>query len=299
MTAPARRVTVRVPATSANVGVGFDCLGFALDLFATFAFEVADEFAITGCPEHFRGTDNLTWTTYLDAMRELGVEAPTLAIDIDSPIPLSGGLGSSSTCVVAGLVAAQVLAGRTVDPQLTVTMGTAVEGHPDNVAPAVLGGLVSSFVDGDQTVTVRYDVAPNLRFVVLSPSYEVRTKAAREVLPRDVALTDAVWQLGRCVAVTRAFETGDCELLAKACRDHLHEPYRSELIPDYPALREAALASGAATFLISGSGSSMVAICDGDDVAARVATAANDAVDGLWVRVMGASEKGMQVDVEA
>lgn len=290
---------VTVPATSANLGVGFDCLGVALDLWATFTMRPADELEVTGCEERFRGRDNLVWTTYLDSCATLGVAPEPLAIDIDSPIPLSGGLGSSSTCVVAGVAAALGRAGRGGDAELALDLATKAEGHPDNVAPAVLGGLVSSFVRGAETVSTRMDVADNVRFVTMAPPYEVRTADARQVLPKEVSLETCVWQVGRAVASVRALETGELGLLAKACEDRLHEPYRRRLIADYDALRASALEAGAAAFVISGSGSTMLAVCDGDEAAARVADAVGaSGVTGLWVRTMAASPRGAQVEVD-
>ena len=160
---------VSVPATSANLGVGFDCLGLALDLRAEFTVEAADELVVTGCEERFRGRDNLVWTTYLDTCATLGASPEPLAIDIQSPVPLSGGLGSSSTCVVAGVAAALARAGRGWDVPLALDLATKAEGHPDNVAPAVLGGLVSSFVRAADTVSTRMDVADNVRLVLMAP----------------------------------------------------------------------------------------------------------------------------------
>ena len=143
-------VVVSVPATSANLGVGFDCLGMALDLRANFGFLRSDHLEIYGCEERFRGEDNLVWTSYLTALAAMGVDPIPVRIDIDSGVPLAGGLGSSSTCVVAGVVAAQAMAGRPYDPAFTLDVACGIEGHPDNVAPAILGGLVSSFMsDGE------------------------------------------------------------------------------------------------------------------------------------------------------
>lgn len=267
-------VTVQVPATSANVGVGFDCLGLALTLKATFSLAPSPdgELRITGCEERFRGADNLVWTSYQHACQALGLPRQLLSINIDSPIPLAGGLGSSSACIVAGIAGAYALAGLPLDRDRLLRMAASLEGHPDNVAPAVLGGLVCSFTDGGQVTPLRYDVCPDLRFVAVIPPYEVRTAAAREVLPREVPLSTVAWQSGRCVAMVRALQTGDCDLLARCAHDRIHEPYRARLIPDYEAFRSAALVCGASAFLISGSGATMLAICDGDASAQRVAS---------------------------
>ena len=288
---------VTVPATSANLGVGFDCLGVALDLTARFVMTETDEFCVTGCEERFRGRDNLVWTTYLDTCATLGVNPHTLTIEIDSPIPASGGLGSSSTCVVAGVAAALARAGQGWNATYALDLATRAEGHPDNVAPAVLGGLTSSFIRGAQTIATRMDVAKNVRFVTMSPPYELRTADARQVLPRQVSLETCVWQTGRAVACVHALETGDLELLAEACEDRIHEPYRRALIADYDRLRASALGAGASTFVISGSGSTMLAICDGAQAAERVATSAKALnISGLLVRTMGSSATGARVN---
>lgn len=288
---------VRVPATSANVGVGFDCLGIALDLTATFLIAPSERLEIDGCEERFRSEDNLVWQSYLDACRGLGVDPMPLHITILSPIPLSGGLGSSSACVIAGIAAAMALCGEGFDREAALELACAAEGHPDNVAPAILGGLVSSFVDGGTTTSTRMNVADNLRFVAIAPPYEVRTADARRVLPDEVSRETAVWQMGRCVATVRALETGDAGLLAKACHDRLHEPYRAKLIPDYDALRAAALGAGACAFMISGSGSTMLAVADGDERAARVSAALAETCPGYWLRALPANTLGTTVEV--
>ncbi len=294
------RVTVRVPATSANVGVGYDVLGLSLSLTATFMFAPSDTLQITGCPPRYQGEDNLVWTSYLTACREMGVDEPTpLKIAIHSPIPMSGGLGSSSTCVVAGIAAAQEIMGSGYDKKAALRLATKIEGHPDNVAPAILGNLVSSFVEGDETCSLRWDVAGNLRFIAIAPPYQVLTEEARKVIPTTVPTATAIWQVGRCVAMIQALEKGDAELISRCCHDKLHEPYRAKLIPDYCALRKRALDAGASAFLISGSGSTMLAIADGDEVAARVADSVDDgSIDGLWVRTLKANSFGASVEVE-
>ena len=291
-------VIARVPATSANVGVGFDCLGIALDLTATFLMTPSDRLEVEGCEQRFRGEDNLVWQSYLDACERLGTQARPLHITILSPIPLSGGLGSSSACVIAGIGAAMALSPEGFDRARALELAVAIEGHPDNVAPALLGGLVSSFVDErGQTTSTRMDVAGNLRFVAVAPPYEVRTAEARRVLPTEVTRETAVWQMGRCVAVVRALELGDAALLAAACHDRLHEPYRAKLIPDYEPLREAALAAGACAYMISGSGSTMLAVADGDETAARVADALRAERPDFWLQTLPANTLGTTVEV--
>lgn len=292
------RLVIRVPATSANLGVGFDVMGLALDLMATFTVSRAERLCVYGCLEQYCNDHNLVWTSYTTACHMLDVSVHPLCIGIDSPLPLSGGLGSSSTCVVAGVVAAQLLSGRPFDRALALNMACAIEGHPDNVAPAIYGGLTSSFVEAGITHAAVMPVGENLRFVAMAPPYEVLTEQARHALPTEIPLQVAVWQMGRCVAMADALERGDAELLSKACHDKLHEPYRMRLIPDYDLLRTKALQAGASAFVISGSGSTMLAITDGDERAQDVTRALQGSVDGLWLRILRAYDKGTEVCVQ-
>ena len=293
--APQNSVVVRVPATTANLGVGFDVLGLALSLSANYTCTPADELLITGCDEKLCGPDNLVWTSYLAACDELGVPSQALHIHEECPIPSSGGLGSSSTCVIAGIAAAQALAGLDLDRAFTASLATRIEGHPDNVAPAVMGGLVSSYVEDEQTVTTRWVVAPNLRFVCMAPPYRVLTADARKALPSMVPMGSVSWQVGRCLAMVSALALGHSAEIAACCHDRIHEPYRAPLIPDYERLQACALGAGAVTFLISGSGATMLAICDSNRSAQSVEDAARAAMPNLWVRTLRASEQGVSV----
>lgn len=287
-----RPLTVAVPATSANLGPGFDCLGLALTLENTFTFAPAPETDFSGCPPRFADTHNLAWRTFNETRASLGLPPQTVALSQTVGVPLSGGLGSSSTCIVAGVAAGLASAGLPWDREETLRRACAIEGHPDNVAPAVCGGLTASFVTEGEVTCLQSDVAPEWRFVVVSPPYEVRTEDARRALPATVAHADAARQLGRCFGVVRALERGDGALLGRASHDRLHEPYRRPLIRDYDACREACLDAGACAFWISGSGSSMVAACLGDASAANVLAAVPD---GLPVRVLRAQTAGTSI----
>lgn len=287
-----QHLTVKVPATSANLGIGFDCLGLALDLYAEFEFEPADEFSVTGCPEKFQGPDNLVRTTYVEALEKLQEDIVPLAITINSPIPLSGGLGSSSTCVVAGIAAALEFCGRGWNRELALQLACEAEGHPDNVAPAIYGGLVNSITHNGAPIPTPLPLSDIWQFVIMAPPYEVRTVDARKVLPDTYSRADAVHQIGHAIATVDALASGDTELLAAACVDKIHEPYRKGLIADYEQLREACLAAGASTFIISGSGSTMLAICSGETCTKAVAKAAKGAAQDLWIKTVSASFVG-------
>ena len=290
-----RGYTVRVPATTANLGVGFDVLGLALSLFAEFDFVPADELTITGCAPELANESNLVWRSYVAACETFGFETQPLAIHERTPIPAAGGLGSSSTCIVAGIVAAQALAGHILDRSATASLATRLEGHPDNVAPAVMGGLVSSYVEANDTITTRWPVSPTLSFVCMAPPYRVLTADARQALPAMVARDTVSWQVGRCLAMVSALASGNAHDIALCCHDRLHEPYRVPLIPDFERLRDVSLEAGAATFIISGSGATMLAIATNPDIAARIEKAAGEAVPSLWLRTLTVSEQGATV----
>ena len=261
-------IRISVPATSANLGIGYDTLGMAVSLYSHFTFERADELTITGCPEEFRNANNLVYVSLVDALAEWGEEPFGVSIDVQTEVPVARGLGSSSTCVVAGIMAAAALTGHTVTREELVAMATRVEGHPDNVAPAILGAAVCSFTpEGRLPRCLRYDVSDRLRFVTVIPPYEVHTSEARKVVPQEVPLSTAVWQMGRVAGLTRGLETGDASLIADSNDDRLQEPYRRALIPDYDAIRETCLEGGAKTMWISGSGSTLMAVTDDTIVA--------------------------------
>ena len=220
-------IRITVPATSANLGIGYDTLGMAVSLYAHFTFDHADALTITGCPEEFRNEENLVYQSFEQALDAWGMKPFPIALDIQTEIPVARGLGSSSTCVVAGIMGAAALTRHTVTREELVAMATAIEGHPDNVAPALLGAAVCSFTPaGELPRCLRYDVSERLRFITVIPPYEVHTSEARKVVPQEVPLSTAVWQMGRIAGLTRGLETGDADLIAAANDDRLQEPYR-------------------------------------------------------------------------
>ncbi len=261
-------IRITVPATSANLGIGYDTLGMAVSLYSHFTFDRAETLTITGCPEQFQNEDNLVYESFVNALAEWGEETFPVSIDISTEVPVARGLGSSSTCVVAGIMGAAALTGHTVTREELVAIATAVEGHPDNVAPAILGAAVCSFTpEGELPRCLRYEVSKRLRFITIIPPYEVHTSDARKVVPQEVPLSTAVWQMGRIAGLTRGLEMGDLDLIAASNDDRLQEPYRRALIPDYDAIRETCLTGGAKTMWISGSGSTLMAVTDDTIVA--------------------------------
>ena len=290
-------IRISVPATSANLGIGYDTLGMAVSMYSHFTFERADALEITGCPEEFRNENNLVYVSFVDALREWGEEPFPVRLDIQTEVPVARGLGSSSTCVVAGIMAAAALTSHTVDRAELVRIAAAVEGHPDNVAPAILGGAVCSFTpEGGLPRCLRYEVSESLRFITVIPPYEVHTSEARKVVPQEVPLSSAVWQMGRIAGMTRGLETGDLDLVAAANDDRLQEPYRRALIPDYDAVRACCLEGGAKTMWISGSGSTLMAVTDDTIVAKFLQVKLRERFPECETHILTCDTEGAQIE---
>ena len=290
-------IKVTVPATSANLGIGYDTLGMAVSLYSHFTFDHADTLTITGCSEEFQNRDNMVYMAFEQALEQWGMEPFPISIDIQTEIPVARGLGSSSTCVVAGIMGAAALTRRTVTREELVAMATALEGHPDNVAPALLGAAVCSFTpEGELPRCLRYNVSERLRFITIIPPYEVHTSEARKVVPQEVPLSAAVWQMGRIAGLTRGLETGDTELIAAANDDRLQEPYRRKLIPDYDAIRATCLEGGAKTIWISGSGSTLMAVTDDTIVAKFLQVRLREQFPTCDTHILTCDTQGAQIE---
>lgn len=256
-------VHVRVPATTANIGPGFDCLGCALSLYAGFTCEIIDSgLEITGCPEIYRNENNLFVKAYRRAEREIGAAPAPIRVHIETDVPVSRGLGSSASLLAGGVAAANALNGSPLSPQKMVELCNEMEGHPDNIAPAVLGGMCASVVNDGVPVTVQVDIAENIGFIALIPNFETETKAMRAVLPKEIPFADAVFNSSRLAVLLHAFVQGDLSLIGQSLDDRLHQPYRKHLIHEYSRAEEAAMKAGCTAFCISGSGSTCLGVCE-------------------------------------
>ena len=194
-------IKVQVPATSANLGPGYDCLGIALDEYCTVSFDVIDKgLEITGCEAAYCNEDNLIYQAFLKGLAYLNEHVSGLRMHVDTNIPYARGMGSSATCIVAGLTGANALFGHRMNKYEIFDLATQMEGHPDNVAPAIFGGLTVSFMDQEKPNMIRYGVKKDLIFVTMIPDFEVSTKKAREVLPNQMSYAQAVYQMGRTAA---------------------------------------------------------------------------------------------------
>ena len=255
-----KRVTIRVPATTANMGPGFDAFGCALSLYTEVTFEETEAgLEITGCDEAYCGPDNLAYMAYCAVLSSLNEEVKGIKIHIQADIPISRGLGSSAALLVAGAMGANVLRGSKLSTQGLLNITNAMEGHPDNLAPAFLGGLTASMVDGGLPVSVSFPLHPDWKFLALVPDFNLSTTLARSVLPEQVNRQDAIYNISHGALVLKALELGDEKLLRTAMQDRLHQKYRKHLIPDYDKIAALAQTKGVA-FCLSGAGPTLLCI---------------------------------------
>jgi homoserine kinase len=257
-------VTVRVPATSANLGPGFDSLGLALDVWETLTFEV-------GTPaDPADGLVRLALDAARSAYRLAHVPVPDLRARGDGAIPIGRGLGASAAARAAGIVAADALMGGALSDEQRLTLGAGLEGHADNIAPALFGGLRVVVRDGERYRHLCVPVAPELRVVLFVPDFDMPTNESRKLLPKELSREDAVHNIGRAALLVAALSRGAWELLDLATQDRLHTPARATLFPALPDIFAAAKDAGAHAAYLSGGGSTVAAFAtDGDQRIAR------------------------------
>jgi len=260
-------IKLQIPATSANLGAGFDALGLALQYYNFVEMEESDTIAITSADETPIPTDenNLIYQSVKDVYQICGKKLDGLRMIQTNTIPMTRGLGSSSACIVAGLMGANTLLGNPLGTDDLVDLAAQIEGHPDNTAPALLGGIVTAVFDGRRVHWVKQEVYTKLRFVAMIPDFELKTEKARACLPTEVAHKDAVYNLSRAALFSASLLTGKFENLRTAVHDKLHQPYRMALIPHAREIFDIAYAHGAYAAYISGAGPTIMAIADEDN----------------------------------
>ncbi len=254
---------VQVPATLANLGSGFDALGVALDLYLEVSASPAptDQLHYTGQGHVPNTSDNLIHQGYRAAWQALGeANPPALAIRAHNPIPLARGMGSSSAALVAGAALADLLSGHRLGKEGIFAVTARLEGHPDNVAPAVYGGFVAALAD--PPLALPLPSPKGLVFVLGVPPYEVPTPLARAALPKTIPLADAVFNLARSALWPAALHSGRLEALREAARDRLHQPYRAHLMPGLEAALEQVYAAGALAAFVGGAGPTLAALTE-------------------------------------
>lgn len=257
-------IKIRIPATSANLGAGFDALGLALSFYNYVEMEESDRVEISSADDIAVPTDesNLIYVSAKDLFEVCGKKLEGLKLRQTNNIPMARGLGSSSACIVAGLVGANTLLGTPLTTDDLVDLAAQIEGHPDNTAPALLGGIVTAVFDGRKVHWVKQEVFTKLKFAALIPDFELKTEKARACLPKEVSHKDAVYNLSRAALFSASLLTGKFENLRTAVHDKLHQPYRMELIPNCREVFDIAYTHGAYGVFISGAGPTIMAIAD-------------------------------------
>ncbi len=248
------KVSVKVPATIANIGPGFDCLGLAVPIYNTITIEetvlpgtgveinvlasedLTDELSL----EHIQMDENSIIYKAVELLyNSIGQTPSELKITIHSEIPIAKGLGSSASVIVGGLIAANELLGHPADEAALLSIATEVEGHPDNITPAIVGGIVISSSEDDGSIIYRKLNWPeDWVLTVVIPDYELATEISRSVLPKEVPMKDAVFNLQRMAMFTTALANKDAELMKLALKDKLHQPYRQKLVPGFDKITE-------------------------------------------------------------
>ena len=278
-----RSVTVRVPATSANLGSGFDCLGLALDLTADVTVTLSEDPALPPTDPMLRLAVGAAQAVFV----HVGQPRPAgLGARYQGDIPIARGLGVSAVLRAGGVVAANELLGRPLDPEQVLALAAELEGHPDNVAPALLGGLQVALWDGSRVVHVGVPVPPELTAVLLVPDLDMPTGESRRLLPQELDRRDCIFNVGRAALLVAAMAAGRLDALATAVEDRLHQPARARLFPAMFDVFAAARSAGAHAAYLSGGGSSICALCSGGEEAvaeAMLAAARRAGVTGRTI----------------
>jgi homoserine kinase len=271
-----KMIRVQVPATTANLGPGFDCLGMALKLYNIVEMKQIDKGLVievygdgaTGISVDER---NIVYQAALRVFKKVDYQPTGLKIKLTNQIPICRGLGSSAAAIVGGIVAANIMSGNKLKIKELLELANQVEGHPDNVAPALLGGIVISTVDQEEVQYIKLQHPANLKAVVAVPDFKLSTKRAREVLPSQVTLQDAVFNVGHVALLVAAICQGDLDKLSFAMEDRLHQSYRASLVPGMRRVLAAAKLAGARGVVLSGAGPTLIALADNNfDLIAKV-----------------------------
>ncbi|GEN33058.1 homoserine kinase [Aneurinibacillus danicus] len=260
------KVKVKVPASTANLGPGFDTIGMAFQLYTTITLEVADTTVVRLHGPNLSGlpTDksNLIYQIAARVFEKAGLAVPEIIIDVTSDIPLTRGLGSSASAIVGALVAANELAGKPFTTDELYYMATEEEGHPDNVGASFFGGVIVALMEKDHVPYVRFPVPEHLEAIAVIPEFMLSTEKARDVLPSMYSRQDVVYTASHTGVLVGALVTGNLSLLRTAMKDVFHQPYRVPLVPGLDTILAEAHEHGAVGAALSGAGPTIIALVD-------------------------------------
>jgi homoserine kinase len=256
-------IEIRIPATSANMGPGFDCLGIALNMYNKIFIEEYDgETIIKTFDTEFNNKTNLIYTSMLRCFEKIGYKPKGINLNCLGDIPVSRGLGSSAACIVGGILGANELAGNILSKDDILEIATEIEGHPDNITPALLGGMTVSIVDNGKVYYEKVNIKNDLKLYALIPDFKLSTAEARAVLPKTYDLKDSIFNISRACLMIAAFSNGNLNLLEKACEDKLHQSYRGKLIKNYDEILNKAKELGSNGVFLSGAGPTIMTILE-------------------------------------
>jgi homoserine kinase len=262
-------IKVRVPATTANMGPGFDSFGMALNLYNEITVEKIDagiEFLENGQPSDIPLKENLIYKCFSDTMESNGFPCDGFRINMTKcDVPMSRGLGSSATCILAGIAAANEVMGGILTVDDIINEATRIEGHPDNIVPAAVGGMVVSLVYNEKVEYSRVNIPENISMFVMVPNFKLSTEDARGVLPKTYTRGDCVFNLSRAAMFVNAMNNKELDKLRVSTQDKIHQDYRKSLIRNTDDIFKAAEQYGALAEFISGSGSTLIALIEDDN----------------------------------
>ena len=263
-------IRVIVPATSANLGPGFDSLGISLSIYNEYEFSLKDENGLffEGVEEEFQNEDNIIYMAIKKVFDKYNFKFKGLGIKIiRQDIPISRGLGSSSSCIVAGLIGAFALMGKEINKDEILSLAVDIEGHPDNVCPAIFGGLVTTVMtESNKPLYNCIEIKEGIKFIALVPRVKLLTEKARAILPKEIPFKDCVYNIGRVALLISAFSNGKYSLLREATKDRIHEQYRSRLIENFDEIYNKVIELGAFACFLSGAGPTLMSIVDKNDL---------------------------------
>lgn len=297
-------IRIQVPATSANLGSGFDSLGIALSMYNRVWMEESDTVDISSRDSTDIPTDedNLIYWAAKQLYEQCGRKLPGLRLVQENNIPMARGLGSSSACIVAGILGANRLLGSPFSQKDLVNFAAKIEGHPDNTTPAIEGGLVASAIEGERVYSVSVPVSDKIRFAVFIPPFELKTEKARAVLPDQYSRSDAVYNLSRSALMTASLFSGSLENLRVAVGDRIHQPYRSGLIEGLDSVFRMSYELGSLGTYVSGAGPTIIAMIHAGDADSFLHYASTHleerGISGWEVLILDADANGACVSIE-
>jgi len=249
------------------MGPGFDSLGIALNIYNTFhAEEIENGLKITGCSPRYKDENNLVIKSMRKCFDEIGYKAKGIELNMNCRIPISRGLGSSAACIVGGVIAANEIAGVKLSKEDILRIAAEIEGHPDNISPAIFGGMTISVKEGEKVYSEKINIGRNISFCAIIPDFKLSTDKSRGVLPKEIPFVDAVFNVGRAALLITALQRGKADLIKIGCRDRLHQDYRGFLINNYNEITEKCSELDSLGVFLSGAGPTIMSIINKKDV---------------------------------